>query len=79
MPPSTYPAAPGIFYYTSEISNLTYIFSQFVSNFTVAQQFCSDNGGHLISYDSKEEQQEVRGKRGTCMWTPFACMSACAS
>jgi hypothetical protein len=49
-------AAPGIYYWTSDMSNNTYILNQFVSNFTVAQQFCNDNGGHLVSYNSFEEQ-----------------------
>jgi hypothetical protein len=54
-------AAPGIYYYTSEISNNSYILNQFVSNFTKAQEFCTDNGGHLAAFASLEEQQEVEG------------------
>jgi hypothetical protein len=54
-------AAPGIYYYSSEVTNNTYILNQFVSNFTKAQEFCTDNGGHLAAFSSLEEQQEVEG------------------
>lgn len=64
-------AAPGIYYWTSDMSNNTYILNQFVSNFTVAQQFCNDNGGHLVSYNSLEEQL-------VSSWGPAAGMAACA-
>ncbi len=54
-------AAPGVFWYTSEITNSTYILNQFAGNFTNATSFCNDNGGHLVSYVSVEEQEEVEG------------------
>lgn len=61
MHPLPFVAAPGIYYYSSELTNNTYILNQFVSNFSKAQQFCNDNGGHLVDYASKDEQQDVRG------------------
>jgi hypothetical protein len=45
-------AAPGIFHYNSKSLNNTYILNQFVANFTNASNFCNDNGGHLVSWNT---------------------------
>ncbi len=54
------PAAPGLFYYTSNTTNNSYILSTFENNtWAQAQQFCNDRCGNLVSYSNVEEQLEV--------------------
>ena len=52
MCPIHHSAAPGIFRYNSKTLNNTYILNQYVANFTNASDFCNDNGGHLISWNT---------------------------
>ncbi len=53
------PAACGFFNYTSPVTNSTYILNQCSMDQPSAQQFCNDNGGHLVGYKSLAEQQDV--------------------
>jgi hypothetical protein len=52
-------AAPSVFNYTSKINNSTYMLNTNTMAFEGAESFCNDYGGHLVSYGSKAEQQEV--------------------
>jgi hypothetical protein len=54
--------APGVFNYTSKINNSTYMLNTNPMAFEGAEGFCNDYGGHLVSYGSKMEQQEVGSK-----------------
>jgi hypothetical protein len=75
-------AAPGLFYYSSNATNNSYILSTY-ENYTWAQasSFCNDNGGHLASWLNLEEQLEVekyyvgmvRGL-GRCCLQPARCV-----
>lgn len=56
-------AAPGVFNYTSKINNSTYMLNTNPMAFEGAESFCNDYGGHLVSYGSKSEQQDV-GRHG---------------
>jgi hypothetical protein len=48
--------------YKSPRSGLTYQFTTVPRNFLEADDFCIVNfGAHLVSYHSREEQQEVEG------------------
>jgi hypothetical protein len=58
-------AAPGVFNYTSKINNSTYMLNTNPMAFEGAEGFCNDYGGHLVSYGSKTEQQEVRHPTAT--------------
>ncbi len=53
------PAACGSFNYTSSYTNATYILNQCFTDQPMAQQFCNDNGGHLVGFKSLAEQQDV--------------------
>ena len=52
-------AAPATFNITSAIGGSTYILSTSAASEAEAQAFCNDQGGHLASYESLEEQYEV--------------------
>ncbi len=55
-----WPAAPGLFYYTSNATNNSYILSTYENHtWAQAQQFCNDRCGNLVSYSNVEEQVEV--------------------
>jgi hypothetical protein len=54
-----------VFNYTSKINNSTYMLNTNPMAFEGAESFCNDYGGHLVSYGSKAEQQEV-GAGGVC-------------
>ena len=45
--------------YTNATTNTTYILNTRKLNFTFAERFCNDQGGHLASWNSKAEQIEV--------------------
>ena len=81
QPPSTllgitpqFAAAPGIFTYTSNVSNATYTFNTFKDGQAAAQSYCVDLGGHLVAYRNEKEQVLVtacrlaghRPRRGLC-------------
>lgn len=67
-------AAPGIFTYTSNVSNATYTFNTFKDGQAAAQSYCVDLGGHLVAYRNEKEQVLVtacrlaghRPRRGLC-------------
>jgi hypothetical protein len=42
--------APGIFTYTSNLTNATYTFNTFKETQAGAQNYCVDMGGHLVAY-----------------------------
>jgi hypothetical protein len=55
----------GPFYnFTSNSTNSTYILNTQPATFANAESFCSDQGGHLVSYGSLKEQ--VRGAAADC-------------
>lgn len=64
------PAACGFYNYTSPVTNSTYILNQCFTTQPAAQQFCNDNGGHLVGWKSLAEQQDVEdfflSKVGCC-------------
>jgi hypothetical protein len=47
------------FVYASATTKATYLLSTAKANFIDAQATCNDHGGHLVSYQSLEEQIEV--------------------
>ncbi len=49
----------GNFVYASPTTKATYVLSTVKQNFVEAQANCNDHGGHLVSYQSVEEQIEV--------------------
>jgi hypothetical protein len=53
-------AAPGPqLIYTNDTTGISYLLNTQPTNFTAAEQYCNDNGGHLIGLGSLEEQEEV--------------------
>jgi hypothetical protein len=50
---------PGAYVYTSSGSMNTYILNTSATNFMDAEASCNSNGGHLVYYDSADEQAEV--------------------
>jgi hypothetical protein len=50
------PAAKAVYTYTSATTNNTYTLNTEPANATVAEAFCNDVGGHLVSWISREEQ-----------------------
>lgn len=59
---------PQVYTYTSKVSNITYTLNTSATHFWGAQQSCNDNGGHLVSWRSLLENQEVevRGRLWCC-------------
>lgn len=49
------------FAYTSAATGVKYLLHTAPQRFAAAEQFCNDAGGHLVSYGSPGEQQEVEG------------------
>jgi hypothetical protein len=45
--------------YTNDTTGVSYLLNTQPTNFTAAEQYCNDNGGHLIGLGSLEEQHEV--------------------
>ena len=45
--------------FVSPTSGVTYLLNTVRTNFTAAEQYCNDNGGHLIAYGNSFEQTEV--------------------
>jgi hypothetical protein len=45
--------------YTNVTTNTTYILNTKKMNFSQAESYCNDNGGHLASWNNREEQMEV--------------------
>jgi hypothetical protein len=45
--------------YVNVTTNTTYILNTRKQNFSTAEQFCNDNGGHLASWATKDKQIEV--------------------
>ncbi len=52
-------AALGAFYYTSPLTNVTYLFNNTPVNAFQAELACQAGGGHLVSFTSVEQQQEI--------------------
>ncbi len=53
------PTAPNTFFYYSTKSKTNYSLSTFNDNQTTQETYCNSIGGHLASYDSQAEQNEV--------------------
>jgi hypothetical protein len=53
------PAAPGVFYYTSNKTNSNYTLNTSPASYADANLWCQDNGGNLASYGSLAEHREV--------------------
>ena len=60
-PRSSPPAAPGVWFYTSETTEYTYAFGNRLVGQMAAQALCNDVGGHLVTWTSRDEQAEVEG------------------
>jgi hypothetical protein len=45
--------------YVSPTTNQTYLLNTKLMNFSEAELYCNDNGGHLVSYLSQAEQYEI--------------------
>ena len=55
-------AACGTFQYTSPLTNYTYYLNNCGNNtFDVSQANCNSLGGHLVSYQTSDEQQDAEG------------------
>jgi hypothetical protein len=54
-------APEGTFVYVSGTTQATYILNTSMASWADAQQACNDNGGHLVSYQTPDEQTEVEG------------------
>jgi hypothetical protein len=55
-------AACGTFQYTSPVTNYTYLLNNCGNNtFDVSQTSCNSYGGHLVSYQSSDEQLDAEG------------------
>jgi hypothetical protein len=52
-------AAPTAFYYTNNATNNTYILNQTMTDFSTADKWCNDKGGHLAAWRSLPEQQDA--------------------
>lgn len=53
LTPSVLPVCPAekqVYTWTSDTSNNTYMLNTEPANATAAQQFCNDNGAHLVSW-----------------------------
>lgn len=46
-------------------SRFTYLLNTKPMNWTTSEQYCNDNGGHLVAYQSAEEQV---GAGWACRW-----------
>lgn len=55
-------AACKFFDYTSDTFQYTYLFNNCPDGFASAQNNCTEQGGHLVSYEYLDEQAEV-GRR----------------
>lgn len=55
------PAAPYEFLYNSVSQQSSYILNTSPMTQVAAEQFCRDNGMHLVTWASRAEQNEVRG------------------
>jgi hypothetical protein len=53
------PAAPGAYYYNSTRTNCTYLLNTTAATFAAANAACNRAGGHLVSFTSFVEQQDV--------------------
>ena len=51
--------ATQLYSFTSNITNTTYILDTEPRTFAQGEAFCTSQGGHLVSYDSLQEQLEV--------------------
>jgi hypothetical protein len=51
----------GPYNYTSNMTNATYVLNTQPALFNDAETYCTDHGGHLVSYVSLAEQQDVEG------------------
>ena len=55
-------AACGLHNYTSPLTNYTYYLNNCNNaTFDASEAVCNDNGGHLVSYSSADEQQDAEG------------------
>jgi hypothetical protein len=54
-------APEGTYVYVSNTTQATYILNTSMANWADAKQVCNDNGGHLVSYQTPDEQSEVEG------------------
>lgn len=56
-------AAPAAYTYVSPKTNDTYLLNTTALNFVQAELSCNDQGGHLVTYGSFEEQRDVEEVR----------------
>ena len=55
-------AAPSLYYYDSAITNNSYVLDTQSKTFNQAEGYCASTfGGHLLAFNSLEEQLEVGG------------------
>ena len=52
-------AAPAGYVYVSPVSNYTYIYNTTMTDNKNAHKICNSQGGHLVAYQSLEEQVDV--------------------
>jgi hypothetical protein len=74
LPPSVLRAACKFTDYTSDIFGFTYLFNNCPDGFATAQTNCTQQGGHLVSYESVDEQAEVRGGGGRRLMGALSAM-----
>lgn len=68
---------PQAYIYTSPSTNITYVLNTTFTTFKGAEATCNEYGGHLISYKSIQENQEV--EVGTCQLPALHAHSSRAS
>jgi hypothetical protein len=57
---------PQVYTYISKASNITYTLNTSATHFRGAQQSCNNTGGHLVSWRSLLENQEVEVRGCSC-------------
>lgn len=67
MPFSSRAAAPKVYIYDSDNTNNTYILNAQRTNASAAEQYCQDQGGHLVSFTSQGEQVRSVGQAASSM------------
>lgn len=65
--------------YTSNVTNSTYVWNTGLSTFDEAEETCNSYGGHLVSWNNADEQQEVE-VGGVLQWfTVASFLPLCSS
>ena len=69
---------PSVAYYTSPLTQNSYMLNTSKADRMQAESACIEWGGHLVSYISKEEQNDVGGCAALCNALPAAVLRRCA-